>query len=79
MDTVQMLGFEPGFYIDITPFMELKLSMMRCHKSQLSRGTDLPPMERSMELKAQTRGLQAGVESAEAFRIAPLMNRIRAW
>jgi N-acetylglucosamine malate deacetylase 1 len=79
MDTAQMLNFEPGFYIDITPYMALKISMMHCHKSQLSRSGDVPPLARNIELKAQTRGMQAGVESAEVFRIAPLMNRIRAW
>ena len=79
MDTVQMLGFEPGFYVDVTAQMDLKLAMLRCHQTQLARGTELPPLAQTMELQAMARGMQAGVEQAEAFRIAPLMKRIRAW
>jgi len=79
MDTVQMLGFEPGFYVDVTAQMDLKLAMLRCHQTQLARGAELPPLAQTMELQAMARGMQAGVEQAEAFRIAPLMKRIRAW
>ena len=38
MDTVNMSGFEPGFYIDITPHVELKRQMLACHRSQVERG-----------------------------------------
>jgi LmbE family N-acetylglucosaminyl deacetylase len=79
MDTVQMLDFDPGFYIDVTPYMDLKLAMLRCHESQLARGEELPPLAQTMELQARARGMQADVEFAEAFRIAPMMKRIRAW
>jgi LmbE family N-acetylglucosaminyl deacetylase len=79
MDTVQMLGFEPGFYVDVGAKMDLKRAMLRCHQSQLARGADLPPLAQTMELQARVRGMQAGVEHAEAFRIAALMKRIRAW
>jgi LmbE family N-acetylglucosaminyl deacetylase len=78
-DTVQMLGFDPGFYIDVTAQMELKLAMLRCHESQTTRGADLPPLAQATELQARARGMQADVEYAEAFRIAPMMKRIRAW
>jgi LmbE family N-acetylglucosaminyl deacetylase len=79
MDTVQMLHFEPGFYVDVSAHMEPKLAMLRCHESQLSRGADLPPLADTVELQARARGMQAAVEYAEAFRIAPRMKRIRAW
>ncbi len=79
MDTVQMLGFDPGFYIDVTIHMELKLAMLRLHQSQLARATDLPPLAETVELQARARGMQAGVAHAEAFRVAPMMKRIRAW
>jgi LmbE family N-acetylglucosaminyl deacetylase len=79
MDSVQMLGFEPGFYVDVSAQMDLKRAMLRCHESQLARGAELPPLAQTMELQARVRGMQAGVEHAEAFRIAPLMKRIRAW
>jgi hypothetical protein len=32
-----------------------------------------------MELQAKARGMQADVDYAEAFRLAPMMKRIRAW
>jgi LmbE family N-acetylglucosaminyl deacetylase len=79
MDTVEMLGFDPGFYIDVTAHMDLKLAMLGSHQSQLLRGDDLPPLALTMELQARTRGMQADVDHAEAFRIAPMMKRIRAW
>jgi LmbE family N-acetylglucosaminyl deacetylase len=79
MDTVQMLDFKPGFYIDVTAHMKLKLAMLRCHESQLARGEELPPLAQTMELQARARGMQADVDCAEAFRIAPMMKRIRAW
>ena len=59
--------------------MELKLAMLRCHESQLLRGEDLPPLAETLEVQARTRGMQADAEYAEAFRIAPMMKRIRAW
>jgi len=79
MDTVQMLDFAPGFFIDVTAFMDLKLAMLRCHESQLLRGEELPPLAQTMELQARARGAQAGVDHAEAFRPAPMVKRIRAW
>ncbi len=79
MDTVQMLGFDPGFFVDVTAQMDLKLAMLRCHESQLLRGEELPPLAETMELQARVRGMQADVDRAEAFRIAPMMKRIRAW
>jgi hypothetical protein len=32
-----------------------------------------------MELQAKARGMQGDVDHAEAFRIAPMMKRVRAW
>ena len=74
-----MLDFNPGFYIDVTAHMDLKLAMLRCHQSQLLRGEDLPPLAHTMELQASARGAQAGADHAEAFRIAPMVKRIRGW
>jgi LmbE family N-acetylglucosaminyl deacetylase len=79
MDTVQMLDFQPGFYVDVTVQMELKLAMLRCHESQMLRGEDLPPLAETMELQARARGMQSDVDYAEAFRVAPLMKRLRGW
>jgi LmbE family N-acetylglucosaminyl deacetylase len=79
MDTVEMLDFDPGFYIDVSEHIDLKRAMLGCHESQLLRGEDLPPLAQTMELQARARGMQAAVEHAEAFRIAPMTKRIRAW
>ena len=81
MDTINMTGFEPGFYIDVSAHLDLKLSMLRCHKSQVvrSKDRDLPPLAELLERQARTRGAQSDVTAAEAFRITPHMKRIRAW
>lgn len=81
MDTLDMSGFAPGFYVDISDFTALKSRMLSCHKSQLQRGgdRDFSPLEELMRLQYQTRGLQAGVSAAEAFRAHHAFKRARAW
>ena len=81
MDTVNMTGFEPGFYVDISRYVELKRRMLRCHKSQLARGRedDFASLEHQMLRQCQTRGAQAGVAAAEAFRAHPAWKRLGAW
>lgn len=81
MDTANMLGFEPGFYIDISDYLALKEKMLRCHTSQLQRGadSDFEPLLDVMLRQAAARGAQAGVAAAEAFRIHPAWKRVRAW
>jgi len=80
-DTVDMLGFEPGFYVDVSDYLSLKREMLRCHCSQLARGADadFEPLEALMLRQAGTRGAQVGVAGAEAFRIHTAWKRIRAW
>jgi len=63
-------GFEPTHYVDITPFIERKRELARCHKSQddafhaaLHKGLDDWMLENT-----RYRGAQAGVEHAEGFR-----------
>jgi LmbE family N-acetylglucosaminyl deacetylase len=81
MDTVEMIDFVPYFYVDVTYKVELKLQMLRCHKSQLARGnsTDFSPLEEVMIRQCHTRGAQAGVDAAEAFRQHQAWKRIAAW
>jgi LmbE family N-acetylglucosaminyl deacetylase len=81
LDTIHMLGFEPGFLLDITRHVGVKHQMLRCHRSQLQRGPekDFAPLEKLMEQQYRSRGAQAGVEAAEAFRIHPAWKRSRAW
>jgi LmbE family N-acetylglucosaminyl deacetylase len=81
MDAVGMQAFEPHFYIDITAHVELKERMLACHASQLERAgdgdfTSLPELMRN---QYQTRGRQAGVAAAEAFRCYHAFKRSRAW
>ena len=81
MDTMNMTGFEPGFYVDISGYVELKRRMLRCHKSQLmrSRDDDFTSLECQMLQQCQTRGAQAGVAAAEAFRVHLAWKRLGAW
>ena len=81
MDTVNMAGFEPGFYVDVTEYSALKREMLACHRSQLARGadSDFEPLVDLMLRQAAARGAQAGAEAAEAFCIHSAWKRVRAW
>jgi LmbE family N-acetylglucosaminyl deacetylase len=81
LDSVNMAGFEPGFFIDISPFVELKHQMLRCHQSQLERAGDeqFSPLDKLMTLQYTARGAQSGVYAAEAFRLHGAWKRVRAW
>jgi LmbE family N-acetylglucosaminyl deacetylase len=81
LDTVNMTGFEPSFFIDITPFVDLKHQLLCCHQSQLQRSgqTDFSPLDDLMRLQYTTRGAQSGVTAAEAFRAHLAWKRSRAW
>ena len=81
MDTLNMNGFDPGFYVDVSEFLSLKAQLLACHQSQLQRGKDpgFSPLAELMRLQFKTRGLQAGVEGAEAFRAHLGFKRTRAW
>ena len=81
MDTINMSGFAPGFYVDISAHAQLKERMLACHRSQLARGGDasFSPLLDLMRLQSRARGAQAGVAAAEAFRIHDAFKRARAW
>jgi LmbE family N-acetylglucosaminyl deacetylase len=81
MDTINMMGFEPGFFIDVSERLAMKRQMLRCHTSQLLRGSDgdFCPLEAQMLRQAETRGAQAGVQAAEAFRLHLAWKRAAAW
>ena len=81
MDTMNMHGFMPGFYVDVSEFVSVKAQMLACHQSQLRRGkdADFSPLAELMRLQFRTRGLQAGVDAAEAFRAHFAFKRARAW
>jgi LmbE family N-acetylglucosaminyl deacetylase len=81
MDTVNMSGFTPDFYVDISDYVDLKRRMLACHRSQLQRGedSDFAPLEELMLLQSRARGAQAGVVAAEAFCSYTAWKRGRAW
>lgn len=81
MDTLNMSGFAPGFYVDISAHTTLKERMLACHRSQLARADDanFSPLLDLMRLQFRARGAQAGVAAAEAFRIRDVFMRARAW
>jgi LmbE family N-acetylglucosaminyl deacetylase len=81
MDTMNMTGFEPGFFVDVSDQIDLKHRLLACHQSQLRRSGDgdFAPLEEQMMRQAQARGAQAGVAAAEAFRVHLAWKRVRAW
>lgn len=81
LDTINMLGFEPTIYIDISDHTAIKHQMLRCHASQLARSgeRDFAPLEELMERQYRARGSQADVAAAEAFRPHAAFKRARAW
>jgi LmbE family N-acetylglucosaminyl deacetylase len=81
MDALGMSGFTPGFYVDVSDFIDMKSQMLACHKSQLARGrdADFSSLAEIMRLQSRARGMQAGVTAAEAFRAHFAFKRGRAW
>jgi len=81
LDSVNLGRFEPGFYVDISPFVALKHQLLRCHASQLQRGgaSDFSPLDDVMRLQYSARGAQAQVAAAEAFQMHRAWKRTRAW
>jgi LmbE family N-acetylglucosaminyl deacetylase len=81
MDTLNMSGFAPGFFVDISPYLALKEQMLACHRSQLARASDqsFSPLLEVMRRQCQVRGAQSGVTAAEAFRLHHAFKRTRAW
>jgi LmbE family N-acetylglucosaminyl deacetylase len=81
MDTITMSEFQPGFYVDISDFVELKTAALACHKSQFLRASesDFASLPELMRLQFGSRGMQSGVRAAEAFRMHNVFKRARAW
>lgn len=81
LDTVNMTGPAPDFFIDVTPFVALKHQMLRCHASQQQRSGDqeFASLEDLMRLQYTLRGSQSGVAAAEAFSAHVSWKRARAW
>lgn len=70
MDTLAGINFLPTDYVDITDTIETKMKMLACHESQVSwlRDHDNIDIMDFTRTVAKFRGLQCGVQYAEAFR-----------
>ncbi len=70
MDNLAGMGFLPTMYVDITDELELKLEMLECHVSQLKwmRDHDNIDFAEFVRTCSRFRGIQCGVQYAEAFR-----------
>lgn len=55
----------PNFWVDITPVMDIKISALLCHQSQVGHRDDL---ERFIRERFHVAGEPAGFEYAEPFR-----------
>lgn len=78
-ESMHGFGFTPTEWVDISEEMEIKRAMMKEHKSQISWmqdnykdsiGKDQKDFTDDFEVLARYRGMQCGVQYAEAFRMA---------
>lgn len=69
MDNLAGMNFNPTEYVDITEEIDLKLQMLECHESQLKwmRDHDHIDFAEFVRTCSRFRGLQCGVQYAEAF------------
>lgn len=69
MDNLAGVGTLPTHYVDVTEEIDLKLEMLECHESQLKwmRDHDNIDFAEFVKTCARYRGLQCGVDYAEAF------------
>ena len=58
----------PNFYIDISQFMDQKIELYKCHKSQVTKDISVRSPENLIAL-ARHRGAEIGVKYAEAFTL----------
>ena len=61
-------AFMPNYYVDITPFLEKKIEIMKIFASELGEHP-FPRSIRNIKALAINRGSQSGVEYAESFMI----------
>jgi len=69
MDTLAGVNFMPTEYVDISHEIDIKLDMLECHESQMKwmRDHDNIDFAEFVKTCARFRGLQCGVQYAEAF------------
>lgn len=60
--------FSPNFYADITDYLDKKLEAMKAYSNEL-REFPHPRSLKGIQIKARQRGMEAGVQAAEAYRV----------
>lgn len=61
-------GFKPNVFVDIAPYLEMKLEIMKVYASELG-SFPFPRSEESIRALAALRGVAAGCPAAEAFML----------
>ena len=61
-------GFRPNLFIDISPFLEQKLNIMKIYASEMAE-FPFPRSEGALEAQARLRGSQCGANAAESFML----------
>jgi len=64
------IGFRPQVYVDITPFMPVKLKALRAHRTEFKKYG--PMWLGAVKARAQHRGFEMGTHYAEAFEVMRL-------
>lgn len=64
----EMVSFKPNSYVNITPYISKKLKALGCYKSELKKFPH-PRSLKGVEVLSKKRGMEAGLNNAEAFRI----------
>jgi LmbE family N-acetylglucosaminyl deacetylase len=69
MDSTAGINFQPGFHVDVSKFLDIKMKALACHNSQNAwlRAIFNREMMDMAHVQTAFRGLQAGVAAAEAF------------
>ena len=60
--------FQPNVYINIKKYFKKKISAMKCYKKEV-KNYPHPRSHQGVEIQAKYRGLQSGLEYAEAFEL----------
>jgi LmbE family N-acetylglucosaminyl deacetylase len=69
MDTLAGVNFQPELYVDVSEFIDKKIEMLECHKSQLEwmREHDHIDFADMVRTCSRYRGYQCGADYAEGF------------
>ena len=61
-------GFKPNFYIDVSKFLNKKISLTKIYKSEFKKHP-FPRNSRSIKALAELRGSESGYDYAEAYQL----------